>query len=204
MYWARLVRDASTIFDNTMTFRDTVIVNPLFMPIVFRGDYYRELDILQLRFVEGEDSLMTIYRADSKFQRFTGKNNHSGMKPQCTDEMLTFAVPDLPNGNPSHNFIKKMFEDMNQVEADANFEDVDAPARFIRSGDTGYRPSQGAVNSPRTTFPEDWYKGGSSNLNLFTKNNLKYRAIRKIRYKKRTTGIQSQRIYGTEGYLKEL
>ena len=36
MYWARLVRDASTIFDNTMTFRDTVIVNPLFMPIVFR------------------------------------------------------------------------------------------------------------------------------------------------------------------------
>ena len=39
MYWARLVRDASTAFDNTMTFRDTVIVNPLFMPIVFRGDY---------------------------------------------------------------------------------------------------------------------------------------------------------------------
>ena len=42
MYWARLVRDASTIFDNTMTFRDTVIVNPLFMPIVFRGDYLPE------------------------------------------------------------------------------------------------------------------------------------------------------------------
>ncbi|MCS3345737.1 hypothetical protein NXU84_01555 [Parabacteroides distasonis] len=58
MYWARLVRDASTIFDNTMTFRDTVIVNPLFMPIVFRGRLFtRELDILQLRFVEGEDSL---------------------------------------------------------------------------------------------------------------------------------------------------
>ena len=37
MYWARLVRDASTIFDNNVTFRDTIIVNPLFLPIIFKG-----------------------------------------------------------------------------------------------------------------------------------------------------------------------
>ena len=42
MYWARLVRDASTIFDETMTFRDTMIVNPIFMPIVFKGHYLPE------------------------------------------------------------------------------------------------------------------------------------------------------------------
>ena len=51
MYWARLVRDASTIFDNTMTFRDTVIVNPLFMPIVFRGDYLPENLIFYLSLI---------------------------------------------------------------------------------------------------------------------------------------------------------
>ena len=39
LYWAHWVRDASTRFDARMTFRDTVIVNPLFMPIVFKGNY---------------------------------------------------------------------------------------------------------------------------------------------------------------------
>ena len=39
LYWARWVRDASTLFDARMTFRDTVIVNPLFMPFVFKGNY---------------------------------------------------------------------------------------------------------------------------------------------------------------------
>ena len=55
MYWARLVRDASTIFDNTMTFRDR---KPFVHADRFPGRLFtRELDILQLRFVEGEDSL---------------------------------------------------------------------------------------------------------------------------------------------------
>ena len=42
LYWARWVRDAATRFDDRMTFQDTVIVNPLFMPIVFKGNYLPE------------------------------------------------------------------------------------------------------------------------------------------------------------------
>ena len=38
LYWARFVRDASLRFDDKMTFQDTVIVNPLFMPLLFKGN----------------------------------------------------------------------------------------------------------------------------------------------------------------------
>ena len=69
MYWARLVRDASTIFDNTMTFRDTVIVNPLFMPIVFRGDYLPEnLIFYNFDSLKERTPYDNLYRADSIFK----------------------------------------------------------------------------------------------------------------------------------------
>ena len=44
MYWARLVRDASTIFDANMTFQDTVIADPLiFTAHIQRGNSFRKI-----------------------------------------------------------------------------------------------------------------------------------------------------------------
>ena len=39
LYWINKMYDRSNEFDAFTTFRDTIIVNPLFMPIMFRGDY---------------------------------------------------------------------------------------------------------------------------------------------------------------------
>ena len=78
MYWARLVRDASTIFDNTMTFRDTVIVNPLFMPIVFRGDYLPEnLIFYNFDSLKERDSPMITYTGQIPFSKIWNETNNS-------------------------------------------------------------------------------------------------------------------------------
>ena len=43
MYWARLVRDASTIFDANMTFQDTVIADRCFYRSYSKGNSFRKI-----------------------------------------------------------------------------------------------------------------------------------------------------------------
>ncbi len=181
MYWARLVRDASTIFDNTMTFRDTVIVNPLFMPIVFRGDYLPEnLIFYNFDSLKERTPYDNLYRADSIFKDLERNKQFEEMAYKYVQNnyptYFRYSERDLPNEVIKPKFIKKnIYEDLPiKVEADANFEDVDAPARFIPERRYWISAFESAVQFSQNYVSENWYKGGSSNLNLFTKNNLKY------------------------------
>lgn len=180
MYWARLVRDASTIFDNTMTFRDTVIVNPLFMPIVFRGDYLPEnLIFYNFDSLKERTPYDNLYRADSIFKDLERNKQFEEMAYKYVQNnyptYFRYSERDLPNEVIKPKFIKKnIYEDLPiKVEADANFEDVDAPARFIPERRYWISAFESAVQFSQNYVSENWYKGGSSNLNLFTKNNLK-------------------------------
>ena len=181
MYWARLVRDASTIFDNTMTFRDTVIVNPLFMPIVFRGDYLPEnLIFYNFDSLKERTPYDNLYRTDSIFKDLERNKQFEEMAYKYVQNnyptYFRYSERDLPNEVIKPKFIKKnIYEDLPiKVEADANFEDVDAPARFIPERRYWISAFESAVQFSQNYVSENWYKGGSSNLNLFTKNNLKY------------------------------
>ena len=179
--WARLVRDASTIFDNTMTFRDTVIVNPLFMPIVFRGDYLPEnLIFYNFDSLKERTPYDNLYRADSIFKDLERNKQFEEMAYKYVQNnyptYFRYSERDLPNEVIKPKFIKKnIYEDLPiKVEADANFEDVDAPARFIPERRYWISAFESAIQFSQNYVSENWYKGGSSNLNLFTKNNLKY------------------------------
>lgn len=100
MYWARLVRDASTIFDNTMTFRDTVIVNPLFMPIVFRGDYLPEnLIFYNFDSLKERTPYDNLYRTDSIFKDLESKQTIRGDGLQICAEQLPDLFPLLREGS---------------------------------------------------------------------------------------------------------
>ena len=181
MYWARLVRDASTAFDNTMTFRDTVIVNPLFMPIVFRGDYLpKNLIFYNFDSLKERTPYDNLYRTDSIFKDLERNKQFEEMAYKYVQNnyptYFRYSERDLPNEVIKPKFIKKnIYEDLPiKVEADANFEDVDAPARFIPERRYWISAFESAVQFSQNYVSENWYKGGSSNLNLFTKNNLKY------------------------------
>ena len=99
-----------------------------------------------------------------------------------------YSERDLPNEVIKPKFIKKnIYEDLPiKVEADANFEDVDAPARFIPERRYWISAFESAIQFSQNYVSENWYKGGSSNLNLFTKNNLRYD------YKKDKTQITNE------------
>ena len=181
MYWARLVRDASTIFDSRMTFRDTVIVNPIFLPPVFRGDYLpHDLTFYNFDALRERTPYDNLYPADSIF---TDELRNKGFEEMAYKYVqnnyptyFRYSERDLPNDMVKSNFIKKnVYEDMPlQVEADASWDDVNTPTRFIPDRKYWVSSFESALQFSQNYVSENWYKGGSSNLNLFTKNNLRY------------------------------
>lgn len=181
MYWARLVRDASELFDETMTFRDTVIVNPLFMPALFRGDYLpKDLTFYDLSALNERTPYDHLYPTDSIFkdeERVKGFEELAYKYVQNNyPTYFRYSERDLPGEVIKPRFIHKdPFEEAPlQVEADASFDDVDAPARFIPERRYWVSGFESALQFSQNYVSENWYKGGSSNLNLFTKNNLRY------------------------------
>ena len=138
MYWARLVRDASTIFDANMTFQDTVIADPLFLPLIFKGkllpkdlSFYDEdawknkIDIPQ-PFLQD-----TIFKEEVFRQQFREKaqRNIEANHP----EYFRYSMRDLPQDKVVAKVIRKPTyqPDLIKVESEADFSDVDAPVKFI-------------------------------------------------------------------------
>ena len=181
MYWARLVRDASTIFDNTMTFRDTVIVNPLFLPAIFKGDYlpdklvfYNPDTLRQRSPYERLCPVDTIFEDIKRNERLEKmafayvENNYP--------TYFRYSESDLPDDIIKQNVIKKsIYEDVPiKVKGDANFEDVEAPVKFIperRYWTSGFESTLQVAESYVT---KNWSGGGNPNLNLLTRQYLKY------------------------------
>jgi hypothetical protein len=60
------------------------------------------------------------------------------------------------------------------VMASVNFNDVEAPAKFIPDRLYWRSAFESAIQFSQNYVSPNWHKGGSSNLNIFTKNYLKY------------------------------
>ena len=92
----------STAFDNTMTFRDTVIVNPLFMPIVFRGDYLpKNLIFYNFDSLKERTPYDNLYRTDSIFKDLERNKQFEEMAYKYVQNnyptYFRYSERDLPN-----------------------------------------------------------------------------------------------------------
>ena len=182
MCWARLVRDASTIFDETMTFRDTMIVNPIFMPIVFKGHYLPEdltfydlSCLLEKNPYEGlypvDTTLFEDIRQDQRLEevayRYVQDNYPAYFRYSSRDLRHEIIKPKAIRRN--------IFEDLPlKVENDANFEDVDAPARFIPERRYWTSSFESTLQVAEAYVSKNWSGGGNPNLNLLTRQYLRY------------------------------
>ena len=181
MYWARWIRDASTIFDRTKTFNDTMIVNPLFLPIIFRGDYLpKDLTFYDLDAIKEKTPYDNLYTPDSIFTDVKRTKEMEEMAYKYVQNnyptYFRYSVNDLPTEIIKPNFIKKDIQQDVPLEAksDANFDDVNGPERFVPERKYWISHFESALQFSQNHVSKNWFRGGSSNLNLFTKNNLKY------------------------------
>lgn len=181
MYWARLVRDASTLFDNTMTFRDTVIVNPLFLPIIFKGELLpKDLTFYKDNFWVKNDQQPLPFTPDSLFkeekQRKEIQDNAYKYVQSNYPDYFRYSINDLPQDKVVAKVIKKTnYEpELIKIENDADFSDVDAPTKFIPERRYWTSGFESAIQFAQNYISPNWHKGGVSTLNLTNRELFTY------------------------------
>ena len=167
MYWARLVRDASTIFDNNMTFRDTVIVNPLFLPIVFKGELLpKDLTFYKENFWVKNEQLPLPFTPDTLFKQ-------EELKKEIEDKAYKYVQSNYPDY--FRYSMKTNYEpELIKIESEANFSDVDAPVKFIPERRYWTSNFESTMQFSQNYISPNWNAGGDPNFNMNTRQYFKY------------------------------
>ncbi len=184
LYWARLVRDASTIFSYNMTFRDTIIADPIFITPLFRGNVlpddftFFHKDSL---YPKDKDPYASLYKPDTTvFAQLKMKKKVNDMLWDNLErnslDLYKYSVRDLPGETIKTSYIRKPIDEniSLKVEPEISFTDLEAPAKFIPDRLYWRSAFESAIQFSQNYISPNWHKGGASNLNLFTKNHLKY------------------------------
>lgn len=181
MYWARLIRDASYYIDDYATFKDTIIVDPIYLPIIFKGDKFtdEELTFYSMDFMDSKFKKPSLYTPQPLFDDYLRRKESAKTAISYVEEnhpsYIRYSQKDLPEELIQASEIKKnVYEDLQlRVESDADFSDV-VPVRFIPERRYWKSGFESAIQFSQNYISPNWHKGGSSNLNLFTKNLLTY------------------------------
>ena len=175
LYWVNWVRDPATVFDETVTFQDTVIVNPLFVPIVFRGGLFpKDLQLYDKNFVEKQFPSFSLYKPDTTlFQkeiidqqlRQMAYNNIRLNHPQY----FRYSELTMPKEAVKARAIKKVEYEPELIKIEnepTGFNEVDALAKFIPERRYWTSHFESAVQFAQNYISPNWHKGGVSALNL--------------------------------------
>lgn len=182
LYWARLVRDVSTIIDENMTFRDTMIVNPLFMPILFRGDYLPHNLVFY-----NPDTLKTTTpyeRLATPEQLFEDEKRNIELERSAYKYVqnsfptyFRYSINDLPQEIIKPKTIKRQIDDkiLFQVKADTTLNsNPDELPRFIPERRYWTSAFESTIQLSESYVSKNWSGGGNSNLNMLTRQYVMY------------------------------
>lgn len=188
LYWARFVRDASTVFDSHLTFRDTIIADPLFLEPVFRGkilpdDLKLYEDIGWKSSFKGSFAFM--YEPDTTVfaAYYAEKKRVEDMEQYLETQNLSlfrFSESQLPGETIKTAVIHKPVYENLTLKAEPeikNPDEIDAPAKFIPDRQYWVSAFESAIQFSQSYISKNWYNGGGSedvNLNIFTRNYMRY------------------------------
>jgi hypothetical protein len=182
-YWVDWVRDPSTVISPWMTFRDTMIVNPLFTPLLFRGGLIPEdFRLSDKDFISKLRPNYSLFKPDTTlFQDEVLKNKLQNMAYDYVrinhPEYFRYSERDLPTDIVQTHIIKKpTYEpELIKIEKDPNaFSDVDAPVKFIPERRYWTSHFESAIQFAQNYISPNWHKGGVSTLNLTNRQYFVY------------------------------
>lgn len=175
--------DRSNQFGPDVTFRDTIIVNPLFLPILFKGNYlpknlvfydtkaldpkYKPAPLMPNDTIAAfKDYFMAQASADSAYRYV---ETHYPM-------YFRYTQASLPQDAVKAKVIKKeITEDFPLVVTkDVTFDDVSAPTKFIPERRYWTSHFESSLQLAQNYISPNWHKGGTSSLNLNNREYFKY------------------------------
>lgn len=176
MYWVNYVRDASEVFGDNVTFRDTVIADPLFMPLLFKGVHIPESTVdYKLPWAEPENAYTKLYTPDTTmFWQQRERKRYRDMADRYLrmnhPDYFKYTIWDLPADVPKPEEIK--IEPMIEPFAiSVELNDSTAPQKYkpkIRYWKTYFESSLQIYQNHITA---NWHKGGAGSIiNLFMRN----------------------------------
>jgi hypothetical protein len=182
LYWVRLVRDASSRFDSRVSFRDTILVSHLFMPLLFRGDVIPDHPVLYDKDLYKPKPLsFPWYQPDTTLfqdlqRRYELEKTAFRYVEDNHPAYFHYSKRDLPHDIIRITSIRTpVYEEVPlKVTSEVVRNEMDAPNKFIPDRLYWRSAFESAVQFSQNYVSPNWHKGGSSNLNIFTKNYLKY------------------------------
>lgn len=183
LYWARFVMDSSALFDENISFRDTIIVSHLFMPLVFKGDILPDHPVFydKERQLKPRYSFTPWYRPDTAlFSDILRREESEKLALRYIEtnhpDYFRYSKRDLPNDLIRIASIRTpVYEEVPfKVNSEVVQSDLEAPEKFIPDRLYWLSSFESAIQFSQNYVSPNWHKGGSSNLNIFTKNHLKY------------------------------
>lgn len=182
LFWARLKRDPHYVFHPSVTFKDTIIVNPIYLLPLFRGEEYPyDFVLYDPNFGLDKKLIPDYYEPDTTlFRNFKRERELEKLAYRHLElnhpELFRYSERDLVlDAIPTDIIRKNVYENLPiRIAADPNFEDVAPPSKFIPDRQYWQFHFESAIQFSQNHVSENWHQGGSSNLNLFAKNYLKY------------------------------
>ena len=166
-------------FKSWVTFLDTIIVSRLYLPIIFQG----RAGPSRLK-PDGKgrtDSvLLALFPQDAAFDRQIRKQKLEEDALRYVEMNRPSLVRYSPRNFPASKIVLAAFSTPVYEEAPipvvitASLDDTEAPPKFIPDRLYWTSAFESTVQFSQNHVSANWYKGGSSNLNLYTRNYLRY------------------------------
>ena len=181
LFWIHYKRDPSTVIAPYLSYQDTVISDPLFLPILFRGELLpADFQLYDKNHLKAIVPQTKAYPLDTIFKDYDQLNKDEAMAYKYIQDnhpqYFKHTIFDLPLEQIETLQIEKpkpkdvAFE----VKKDADFSDVEAPVKFIPERRYWTSSFESTAQFTETYISPNWYKGGTGNVNLFTRQYLKY------------------------------
>lgn len=180
LYWSRRWDNSANRFPRYYTFRDTIIVNPLFMPVLFKKKnldnarrivFYHPIDLnarpweqplyRPVRLFERTENCMIVRDYAYRYVRHYHPNY---FRHSADDLPVERTLRMRMSGNvqvPVYHF-------------DRTADDYDAPPKFIPDRRYWTSSFESSLRFSQNYVSPNWYKEGTSNLNILTKNLFQY------------------------------
>lgn len=172
--------DRSNQFGDDVTFQDTMIVNRLFLPALFKGEYLPKnltfYDTIVSYTTYKPEALMKVDTSAVLHDYFTAKASAEAVHRYVENnhpDYFKYSYYTLPKESVKVKVMeKKRSDDMRlEVKKEVTFEDVSAPSKFIPERRYWTSHFESALQVAQNYVSPNWHKGGNSTLNL---NNREY------------------------------
>ena len=192
---AALIKRLDTLdyipFGETVTFKDTIIVNPIFMPFVFDGqvlyDNYKlytpewaPKDSLRYYHPIKEDSIFIINRQEQKLYR--DLQNYIAKEYPT---IIKYSKKNLPTDIPKQKRIKSTssFAELIKVEDTSAPSDISGPNKYTPKVKKFVFTASNSLQFAQNYISPNWSAGGNSNLNLIAVNTFEFNYDNKSNFK---------------------